>query len=126
MKIEHIGMRIKDIEQTRRFYEMYFEASENNLYHTEKKGFKTYFLSFASGARLEIMHRDDIKEAAGELFGYAHLAMSVGDKDDVDHFTKRLTDDGYDLLDGPRTTGDGYYEAVVLDPDGNRIELTTD
>lgn len=126
MKIEHIGMWVKDIEQTRRFYETYFEASANNLYHNEKKGFKSYFLTFASGARLEIMHRDDIKEVAGELFGYAHLAMSVGDKDDVDHFTKRLTDDGYDLLDGPRTTGDGYYEAVVLDPDGNRIELTTD
>src|SRR5699024_12114442 len=99
MNIEYIGMWVKDIEQTRRFYVTYFEASANNLYHNEKKGFKSYFLTFASGARLEIMHRDDIKEAAGELFGYAHLAMSVGDKDDVDHFTKRLTDDGYDLLE---------------------------
>ena len=127
MKIEHIGMWVKDIRaDTTILIERIFEASANNLYHNEKKGFKSYFLTFSSGARLEIMHRDDIKEAEGELFGYAHLAMSVGDKDDVDHFTKRLTDDGYDLLDGPRTTGDGYYEAVVPDPDGNRIELTPD
>ncbi|MBA5729073.1 VOC family protein [Aerococcaceae bacterium INB8] len=126
MKIEHIGMWVKDIEETRRFYETYFDVTANNLYRNEKKGFESYFLTFASGARLEIMHCDDITEAAGELFGYAHLAISVGDKDDVDQFTKRLTDDGYYLLDGPRTTGDGYYEAVVLDPDGNRIELTTD
>src|SRR5699024_12448867 len=105
MKIEHIGMWVKDIEQTRRFYETYFEASANNLYHNEKKGFKSYFLTFASGARVEIMHRDDLKEAAGEVFGYAHLAMSVGDKDDVGHFPTRVLHDGYELVDGPRRAG---------------------
>lgn len=126
MRIEHVGLWVKDLEVTRRYYEKYFNVTANDLYHNEKKGFKSYFLSFKDGSRLEIMHRDDIKEASGELFGYAHLAISVGDKADVDQVNSRLNKDGYETLDGPRTTGDGYYEAVVVDPDGNRIEITTD
>lgn len=126
MRIEHIGMWVQDLEAMREFYETYFEATSNELYHNPTKGFKSYFLSFSNGARLEIMHRDDITEGEGELFGYAHLAISVGDNEAVDQLTTRLNENGYPTLSGPRTTGDGYYEAVILDPEGNQIEITTD
>ncbi|MBG9978273.1 VOC family protein [Ruoffia tabacinasalis] len=126
MRIEHVGMWVRDLEAMREFYETYFAATSNELYHNPTKGFKSYFLSFSNGARLEIMHRDDIAEGEGELFGYAHLAISVGDNEKVDQLTAHLNENGYSTLSGPRTTGDGYYEAVILDPEGNQIEITTD
>lgn len=75
---------------------------------------------------MELMHREDISKESEESFGYAHLALAVGDKSAVDELVDGLIKDGYDLLNGPRTTGDGYYEAVIADPEGNLIELTTD
>lgn len=126
MKIEHIGLWTIDIEKMREFYETYFSATSGDLYHNPKKGFYSYFLTFDSGSRLELMHREDIKRPNVESYGYAHLAMAVGDRHTVDNFVDKLKSDGYTLLDGPRITGDGYYEAVIEDPEGNLIELTTE
>lgn len=124
MKIEHIGFWVKDIENMRAFYEKYFGATSNELYHNPKKNFSSYFLTFDDGSRLELMSRPDVNETVGEVLGYAHLALSLGAKEQVDEMTAQFKADGFEVLDGPRTTGDGYYESVILDPEGNRIELT--
>jgi lactoylglutathione lyase len=128
MKIAHIALWTMDIEKLRTFYETYFQAQSTPKYTNAKKQFQSYFLTFSSGARLELMQRPDIRaveKAAGqESLGYAHLAMAVGSEAAVDGLTQRLMADGYARLDGPRRTGDGYYESVVLDPEGNRIEIT--
>ena len=123
MRIEHVGMWTKDLETMRAFYETYFKAQSGEKYHNSEKQFTSYFLTFESGSRLELMHREDISNEAAESFGYAHLALSVGDKDTVDRMVDRLQADGYALLNGPRTTGDGYYEGVIEDPEGNLIEI---
>ena len=125
MKIEHIGLWTIDLERMREFYETYFSASSGERYHNPKKKFQSYFLTFESGSRLELMHREDIKRPNLESYGYAHLALGVGEKEDVDNLVDKLKADGYMLINGPRTTGDGYYEAVIEDPEGNLIELTT-
>ena len=125
MKIEHVGLWTIDLERMREFYETYFSAACGKLYHNPKKGFHSYFLTFDSGSRLELMHREDIKRPNVESYGYAHLALAVGEKKDVDNLVDKLKVDGYALINGPRTTGDGYYEAVIEDPEGNLIELTT-
>lgn len=126
MKIEHIGLWVEDIEEMKVFYEKYFGAKSNDSYHNPVKKFTSYFLTFGNGCRLEIMQRPDISSASrkGETFGYAHLAVSLETKEAVDTLTEKLREDGYQVLDGPRTTGDGYYESVILDPEGNRIEIT--
>ena len=129
IRIEHIAIWANDIETLKAFYERYFAATANAKYSNEKKQFQSYFLTFASGARLELMQRPDVKPLTGknptqEWIGYAHLALSVGSEMAVDELTQRLVNDGYKRLAGPRRTGDGYYESVVLDPEGNRIEIT--
>ena len=109
----------------RDFYTTYFGAKSNDLYHNKKTEFKSYFLSFDDETRLEIMTRPDIAErTAKDDFGYAHLAMSVGTKEQVDDLTNLLAQEGFEIVGQPRTTGDGYYESVVLDPDGNNVEIT--
>ena len=125
MKINHIAVYVRDLEQTKAFYEKYFNATANNLYHNPKTGLQTYFLTFEGATRLEIMHKSDLREIgiSGERLGYIHLAFSVGSKSAVDALTERLRNDGYTVLSEPRTTGDGYYESCVVDPDGNRIEI---
>ena len=130
MKIEHVAIWSQDIEMLKSFYEKYFDAKENSKYTDEKKQFQSYFLTFTSGARLELMQRPDVRSQKGkgvnhEYTGYAHLAMSLGSEEAVDELTQRLVDDGYRRISGPRRTGDGYYESVVLDPEGNRVEITT-
>lgn len=126
MKIEHVAMYVADLESAKTFFETYFEATSNNQYHNPKTGLQTYFLSFSDGARLELMTRPEMtaKPTATFLTGYTHLAFSLGSKEAVDRLTARLVADGYQVLSGPRTTGDGYYESCVLGPEENQIEIT--
>ncbi|AYG01524.1 VOC family protein [Lactococcus allomyrinae] len=126
MKIEHIGLMVQDLEKMRQFYEHYFEASAGEKYHNPKTTFQSYFLSFADGARLEIGTKENSVSTDRNVVstGYAHLAISVGSKDRVNQLAQQFQTDGFTIKSGPRTTGDGYYEAVVLDPEKNEIEIT--
>lgn len=128
MKIEHLAIWANDLERLKNFYIKYFGASANEKYVNPKKQFESYFLSFDGGARLEIMKRPDIpanqNDVHQQYLGLIHFAVSVGSKETVDSLTKKLADDGFEIVGNPRTTGDGYYESVVLDPEGNRIEIT--
>lgn len=123
MKIEHVALLTNDLEKMRDFYETYFAAKSSVLYHNPKTKFSSYFLSFESGARLELMQKLHTAPHGFEQLGYHHLAISLGSKEKVDAFAQKLNADGYPLLSGPRTTGDGYYEAVLQDPEGNQIEI---
>ncbi|BCD24185.1 lactoylglutathione lyase [Bacillus cereus] len=125
MKIEHVAIWVNDLVGMRDFYKQYFNGEENSLYHNTKKQFKSYFITFEGGARLELMKRVGIEDALQtETIGYAHIAFSVGSKEKVNELTNTLREAGYPVLNGPRTTGDGYYESVVSDPEGNQIEIT--
>lgn len=128
MHIEHVAIWTRDLERLRVFYETYFDARSGQKYVNEGKQFASYFLSFSSGARLELMSMPDIPETRNDVLqqftGIIHVAFSTGSEEQVDRLTRRLVDDGFTVVDGPRRTGDGYYESVVLDPDGNRIEIT--
>ena len=126
MHIEHIALYTFDLERLRAFYETYFAAKAGPLYTNPRKQFQSYFLTFASGARLEIMQKPDLAapQANNPTYGYAHIALAAGSKENVDALTARLQAAGFPLIDGPRTTGDGYYESVIRDPDGNWIEIT--
>jgi lactoylglutathione lyase len=128
MKIDHVAMWCRNLEAQREFYVTYFGASTNRKYVNEIKGFESYFISFDSGARLEIMRMSSIPETTDDPrkqhTGLIHFAISVGSKDKVDELTEQIRMAGHEVIDGPRTTGDGYYESVVLDPENNRIEIT--
>ena len=128
LKIEHIAIWARDIEKLRFFYETNFNAQCSDKYINPVKKFSSYFLRFDSGARLEIMQMDSVSESnnkPGEnYFGIAHLAISVGSRELVDQLAENFKKSEYTVLDGPRTTGDGYYETVILDPEGNRLEIT--
>lgn len=128
MKIEHIAIWTNELEKLREFYTTYFNGIANKKYDNKTKKFQSYFLSFDEGCRLEIMQMPSIPDNLNNVFeqftGLIHFAISVGDKQKVEFLTERLRSDGYTILSEPRTTGDGYYESVFLDPDGNRIELT--
>lgn len=126
MHIEHVAIWTRDLEKMREFYEKYFKATSSELYHNKKTQFQSYFLSFESGSRLELTTKKFLSDRSVDSIGYTHLAFSVGTKSDVDAFVEKLVAAEYPLLNGPRMTGDGYYEAVVQDPEGNLIELTTD
>jgi lactoylglutathione lyase len=125
MYIEHIAIWTHNLERLKAFYETYFGGKANDKYINVAKQFESYFLAFASGARLEIMHASDVTQASGDTrASYAHLAFSAGSEVQVDALTARLQGDGYQIASNPRHTGDGYYESCVLDPDGNRVEIT--
>lgn len=126
MRIEHVALYVQDLEAARTFFERYFGARAGALYHNERTGFRSYFLTFDDGARLEIMTRPNMTELKkpSARTGYAHIALSMGSKDAVDALTARLAADGYEVLSGSRTTGDGYYESCILDAEGNQIEIT--
>lgn len=126
MKIEHIAMYVNDLEAAREFFVKYFAAEPNDGYHNPKTEFRSYFLSFEDGARLEIMNKPqmDHHEKALARTGYIHIAFSVGSKEKVEALTQRLKEDGYDVVSGPRTTGDGYYESCIVGIEGNQIEIT--
>jgi len=124
VRIEHVGLWVADIDRVAAFYAKYFGAQVGNLYRNASKGFESRFLTFAGGARLEVMTRRDVTgRAANEQLGLAHMALSVGDEATVDALAARLRADGMTPDSGPRRTGDGYYECVVRDPEGNRVEI---
>jgi lactoylglutathione lyase len=124
MHIDHIAVWTPDPDRLLAFYSRHFAATAGLRYTNPRTGFESYFLSFESGARLEVMRSPAVSTGAdGPRFGYAHLAVSVGSDEAVDRLTERLRVAGVPVLDGPRRTGDGYYESVVADPDGNRIEI---
>ncbi len=126
MKIEHIAMYVKDLEGARDFFVTYLDGKANNGYHNKNTDFRSYFISFDDGARLEIMNKPEMVDGKKSLnrTGYIHLAFSLGSKERVDELTARLKQDGYEIVSGPRTTGDGYYESCLVVFEGNQIELT--
>jgi len=128
IKIEHLALWVNDLEKQKAFFEKYFHAQAGEKYVNPVKKFESYFLSFGSGPRLELMHRPGIgsnpNSVTAQHLGFIHFAISVGSKEKVDTLTQQLKSDGYLLLDGPRTTGDGYYESLILDGENNRIEIT--
>jgi len=127
-RIEHIALWTEDIDRLARFYAEYFGASVGPKYENPLKGFESRFLTFQSGARLELMKTSVLRplnhEPGIHRMGLTHLAFSLGSENRVDEVTTTLREAGFAVDDGPRRTGDGYYESVVLDPDGNRLELT--
>ena len=128
MKIDHIAIWTADIERLKRFYQVYFGAEPGNKYVNPAKKFESYFLAFPGGGRLELMAKPDIpptqNDPEAQFSGFIHMAISVGSQAAVDSLSRLLHESGYKIMDGPRRTGDGYYESAVLDPDGNRLEIT--
>jgi lactoylglutathione lyase len=127
MKIEHIAIWTMDLEKMKNFYLKYFDLSSNEKYHNPRKKFSSYFLAFENSARIELMHKPDISEIIHKLdskLGLAHFAISVGTKEKVDLLTERIRENGYRIVGEPRITGDGYYESIIADPEGNLIEIT--
>jgi lactoylglutathione lyase len=125
MKIEHVAIWANDIDKVCEFYRKYFGGVVHPIYHNPVKQFTSRFVTFESGARLEVMHRPDIDALFHvEHCGLTHLSFSVGSKEEVDRLTRQMSDAGIQVIGEPRTTGDGYYESVVLDPEGNRVEIT--
>ncbi|MGN0362138.1 MAG: VOC family protein [Bilifractor sp.] len=126
MKVEHIAMYVNDLEKAKAFFVDYLGANSNDGYHNEKTGFRSYFLSFDDGTRLEIMHKPGMEDPKKTLnrTGLIHIAFSLGSKEKVDELTNKLRDAGYQVISGPRTTGDGYYESCIAGIEGNQIELT--
>lgn len=126
MKIEHIALYVQNLEREKHFFEIYFQAKAGERYNNFRTGFSSYFLTFEDGARLELMTREELKtpDRAPFCVGYHHLSISVGSREAVDDLTRWLERDGYTVVSGPRTTGDGYYESCILDEEGNQIEIT--
>ena len=126
-KIHHIALWVKELENIRDFYVKYFNCRHGELYQNPAKAFSSYFIFFDESTTLEIMHRDDLKISVPddrESTGYAHIAISLGSRENVNEMTQKLRMDGYKITGEPRVTGDGFYESVVEDPEGNLIELT--
>ncbi|MDW2799784.1 VOC family protein [Clostridium boliviensis] len=126
MKIEHIAMYVNDLEKVKEFFIIYFNGKANDGYYNSKTGFRSYFLTFEDGCRLEIMNKTAMEDPQKTLnrTGFIHIAFSVGTRENVDLLTSRLRQDGYEVISGPRTTGDGYYESCIIGLEGNQIEIT--
>ena len=126
IKIEHIAMYVKNIEAARDFFVKYFHGKSNEGYYNKTNEFKSYFITFSDGARLEIMNiagMDDMEKGMKRT-GFIHIAFSLGSKEKVLELTETLKKDGYSVVSGPRITGDGYFESCIIDMEGNQIELT--
>ena len=126
MKIEHVAVYVNNLEAARDFFVQYFGGRANAGYHNRTTDFRSFFISFDDGARLEIMNKPEMTDDSKALnrTGYAHVAFSVGSPEKVDELTERLRADGYTVISGPRTTGDGYYESCIVGIEGNQIEIT--
>ena len=126
MKIEHIALYVNNLEKARDFFVKYLNGTSNAGYHNPKTDFRSYFISFDDGARLELMHKPEMSDDEKHLnrTGYAHVAFSLGTKEKVDSLTAKLKADGYEVISGPRTTGDGNYESCIVAIEGNQIEFT--
>ena len=126
MFIEHIALYVNDLEKARDFLIKYLGGHSNDGYHNVRTGFRSFFISFDEGARLELMNNPQVIEGnrTAEHTGYAHAAFSVGSREAVDDLTEKLRADGYEVRSGPRTTGDGYYESCIVAVEGNLIEIT--
>ncbi len=126
MTIEHIALYVKDLEKSKAFFETYFNAKSNDMYHNTTTGFKSYFLHFETGSRLELMNLPVLEEKSenNKRYGFIHLAFSVGSEERVRELTERLRSDGYTITSECRTTGDGYFESCIADGEGNLIEIT--
>ena len=127
MRVEHIAMYVNDLEKARDFFIKYFNATANDGYHNKTTNFRSFFLTFDDGARLELMYHPDMQDIEKEIkrTGLIHIAFSVGSRETVDELTQILKNDGYEVLSGPRTTGDGYYESCIVGIEGNQIEITS-
>ncbi|MBR2041735.1 MAG: VOC family protein [Oscillospiraceae bacterium] len=126
MHIEHIAMYVNDLDAAKDFFVKYFNAKPNECYHNKTTDFRSYFLSFDDGARLEIMKKPVMEDSPKTLSrtGYVHIAFSLGSKDAVNVLAEKMKHDGYDVISDPRTTGDGYYESCIIGIEGNQIEIT--
>ena len=126
MRIEHIAMYVNNLESARDFFVKYLGGVSNDGYHNKTTGFRSFFISFGDGARLELMNKPDMDDTEKTVnrTGYVHLAFSVGSKEEVNRLTELLKNDGFEVLSGPRTTGDGYYESCIVGIEGNQIEIT--
>jgi len=126
MRIEHIAMYVDDLEAARDFFVSFLGGRANDGYHNKNTGFRSYFISFDDGARLEIMNKPEMTDIEKPLnrTGYIHIAFSVGNRERVNELTEELRSAGYEVVSGPRTTGDGYYESCVVAFEGNQIEIT--
>lgn len=126
MYIEHVALWTEDLEGMKQFYETHFGGQSTALYHNPKTGFQSYFLTFEEGCRIELMHDEAHDVVTKDTLGYGHIALAVGNKKAVDQYVQQFVAEGISVISGPRVTGDGYYEAVIQDPEGNLIELTTE
>ena len=126
MKIEHIAMYVNDLEAAKEFFVKYLNGNANDGYHNKNTGFRSYFISFEDGARLELMKMPEMTDDKKSLTrtGFIHIAFSVGSKEAVDSLTARMKGDGYKIISGPRITGDGYYESCVIGIEDNQIKIT--
>lgn len=126
MRIEHIAMYVNDLKSAKDFFVTYLRGQSNSGSHNKDTDFRSYFISFKDGARIEIMSKPDIADMSKSLnrTGYAHIAFSVGSKEQMDKLTTGLKADGYEVVSGPQTTGDGYYESCIVGIEGNQIEIT--
>lgn len=126
MIIDHIAMYVNDLEAARDFFVSYLNGKPNNGYHNSNTGFRSYFISFDDGARLELMNKPEMQDVEKPLnrTGYIHIAFSVGRKEKVDELTEKLRSAGFKVVSGPRTTGDGYYESCIVGIEDNQIEIT--
>ena len=128
MQIEHLALWVQDMETMKDFYLNYFDVDSGPKYTNDANRFASYFIHFGeSKTRLELMTHPEIQPFEGKRgfgMGLAHFAISVGGKDKVDALTERLRKDNFTIFSEPRTTGDGYYESVVLDPEGNYVEIS--
>lgn len=128
MEIAHIAIWTTDLEKVKSFYLRYFKCRASPKYENKDKRFESYFIDFDGNCKIELMRRADIKQKENESgeqhLGLIHFAISVGSEEAVNAITESIKKEGHKVVSSPRNTGDGYYESCVLDPEGNRVEIT--